>query len=58
MTVTFDLGMNWNHMQLLPVHFLEAAMMKAFLALAFLAALSLAVNSFWLIHFSFSIIKT
>jgi hypothetical protein len=57
MTVTYDLGINWNHIKLLPVHFLAAATMKAFLALVFLAALSLAVNSFSLIRFSFSIIK-
>jgi hypothetical protein len=41
-------------MKLSPVlHFLAAATMKALLALTFLAALSLAVRSFRLIHFSF-----
>jgi hypothetical protein len=41
-------------MKLSPVlHFLAAATMKAFLALTFLAALSLTVSSFLLIRFSF-----
>jgi hypothetical protein len=41
-------------MKLSPVlHFLAAVTMKAFLALTFLAALSLAVSSFRLIRFSF-----
>jgi hypothetical protein len=41
-------------MKLWPVlHFLAAATMKAFLALTFLAAISLAVSSFWVIRFSF-----
>jgi hypothetical protein len=41
-------------MKLSPVlHFLAAATMKAFLALTFLAALSLAVSAFRLIRFSF-----
>jgi hypothetical protein len=35
------------------LHFLAAATMKAFLALTFLAALSLSVSSFRLISFSF-----
>jgi hypothetical protein len=35
-------------------HFLAAATMKAFLALTFLAALSLAVSSLRLIHSSFN----
>jgi len=35
------------------LHFLAAATMKAFLALTFLAALSLAVSSFCVIRFSF-----
>jgi len=36
------------------LHFVTAATMKAFLALTFLAALSLAVSSFWVIRFSFN----
>jgi hypothetical protein len=41
-------------MKLSPVlHFLAAATMKAFLALTFLAALSLAVSNFRLVRFSF-----
>jgi hypothetical protein len=41
-------------MNLSPVlHFLARATMKAFLALTFLAALSLAVSSFRFIRFSF-----
>jgi len=41
-------------MKLSPVlQFLAAATMKAFLALTFLAALSLAVSSFCIIRFSF-----
>ena len=52
--MTYDLGINWTHMKLSPVlHFLTAATMKAFLALTFFAALSLAVSSFRLIRFSF-----
>jgi hypothetical protein len=41
-------------MKLSPVHFLAEETMKAFLALTFLAALSLAVSSFRLIRFSFN----
>jgi len=47
MALTDLLGINWTHMKLSAVlHFLTAATMKAFLALTFLAALSLAVSSF------------
>jgi len=54
MTVTNVLGIKWTHMKLSSVlHFLAAATMKAFLALTFLAALSLAVSSFRLIFISF-----
>jgi hypothetical protein len=54
MMVTNVFGINWIHMKLSPIlHFLAAATMKSFLALTFLAALSLAVSSFWLICFSF-----
>jgi hypothetical protein len=53
MTVTYVFGIKWTHIKLSPVHFLAAATMKAFLALTFLAALSLAVSSFRLIRFSF-----
>jgi len=54
MTLTYDFGINQTYMKLSPfLHFLTAATMKTFLALTFLAALSLAVSSVQFISFSF-----
>ena len=53
MTLPYDWVINCTHMKLSPVlHFLATGTMKAFLALTFLAALSLAVSYFRLIRFS------